>query len=58
MPIYEYLCPKCGHKTEIMKSITFEGRILCPRCHEGMNKIISLSTFSLKGSGWENYKPK
>lgn len=53
MPIYEYLCEKCGNVTERMESITEENHDKsCPDCGGAAHRIISNSSFQLKGSGW------
>lgn len=53
MPIYEYRCPSCGHEFERIQSFKDDPITDCPECggHE-VKKKISLSAFSLKGSGW------
>jgi len=53
MPIYEYRCEGCHTQFEEMRRITEEGVPDCPRCGSGeVHKLISLSSFHLKGSGW------
>jgi len=52
MPIYEYECPKCGHATEALKKFSDPPLIDCELCGAKMKKLISHSTFHLKGSGW------
>ena len=52
MPIYEYQCRKCGKKFEVFQGIT-DGEIKnCKFCDGSVDKLISLSSFHLKGSGW------
>jgi putative FmdB family regulatory protein len=52
MPIYEYKCEKCGKKFEVFQDIK-DGEIKnCRFCNGPVNKLISLSSFHLKGSGW------
>lgn len=55
MPIYVYVCPKCNYTTEIMQQMGSKEVPLC--CSEScsaleMERVISSSTFVLKGSGW------
>ncbi len=56
MPIYEFRCPKCRRTIELQKSIHDESAPIC--CEEGcdgqqeMERVISSSSFSLKGAGW------
>lgn len=52
MPIYEYKCPECG-VIECMQGIKESPLSKCPRCHKRrVKKLISESSFQLKGSGW------
>jgi putative FmdB family regulatory protein len=52
MPVYEYQCNKCGHIEEVFQKISEPPMEACPRCNGKLKKIISQSTFHLKGSGW------
>ena len=52
MPIYEYECPKCGHHEEIWQKITDSPLSKCASCKGKMKKLMSQSTFHLKGTGW------
>jgi putative FmdB family regulatory protein len=52
MPIYEYQCKKCGHQTELWQKFSDPPLSRCERCKGKMKKLISQSTFHLKGSGW------
>ena len=53
MPIYEYHCGGCGNDFEVMQRITAPPAESCELCGEGpVQKLISQSTFILKGSGW------
>lgn len=52
MPIYEYECPTCAKVKEVfIKSITSKLEPYC-FCGSKMNKLISMSSFHLKGDGW------
>lgn len=51
MPIYEYECPSCG-KFEAMQKITADPLTVCETCGKPVRKLMSLSSFALKGSGW------
>jgi len=51
MPIYEYACPKCG-QFEVTQRITEEPLKKCPTCKSKVRKLISNTSFQLKGSGW------
>lgn len=52
MPFYEYECTKCNHQTEVFQKITDPPITKCELCKGKMKKLISQSTFHLKGSGW------
>lgn len=52
MPIYEYACSKCGKHHEIMQRITEAPLTICPKCGGQMKKLISSTSFVLKGTGW------
>ena len=52
MPIYEYECTKCGHQAEVWQRITDQSITKCERCKGKMRKLISQSSFHLKGTGW------
>ena len=51
MPIYEYKCPKCG-VVEVMQGIKEKPLKKCPNCKAKVERMISSSSFVLKGSGW------
>ncbi|NIP38883.1 MAG: zinc ribbon domain-containing protein [Candidatus Dadabacteria bacterium] len=53
MPIYEYECEKCGAVFEEFQSFSDEPIKKCKICKKGkVQKLISLSSFQLTGSGW------
>ena len=52
MPIYEYQCSKCGEVFEAFQKITDEPLTKCKFCQGKVEKLISQSSFQLKGSGW------
>lgn len=53
MPIYEYRCDTCGNVFEEWHrhadDITEQA---CPECRETAHRLISSTTFVLKGGGW------
>lgn len=51
MPIYEYRCEHCGDFEE-MQRITDPPLAKCPRCKRKVRRLISSTSFQLKGSGW------
>jgi putative FmdB family regulatory protein len=60
VPIYEYQCTSCGRKLEVMQKITDEPLKKCPTCKGQLRRLISLTSFQLKGNGWyaTDYKNK
>jgi len=51
MPIYEYLCEHCG-TFEQTQRITEPALGKCPKCRRKVKRLISNTSFQLKGSGW------
>jgi putative FmdB family regulatory protein len=51
MPIYEYDCKNCGI-FEVTQRITEGPLTSCPSCDGDVHRLISLTSFVLKGSGW------
>lgn len=53
MPIYEYQCQACGHQLEKLQKVSDPVLVDCPNCHKPkLQKLISATSFQLKGSGW------
>ncbi|MBF0390171.1 MAG: zinc ribbon domain-containing protein [Desulfamplus sp.] len=52
MPIYEYECKKCGKIEEAFQKLSDAPLEKCSHCEGRLNKIVSHSSFHLKGSGW------
>ncbi len=52
MPIYEYQCVKCGSQKELMQRISDATVPKCSTCRGKMKRLISQSSFHLKGTGW------
>ncbi len=52
MPVYEYECPQCDKVFEIQQRIADEPVRECPECGGEVKKLISMSSFQLKGNGW------
>jgi putative FmdB family regulatory protein len=51
MPIYEYRCEKCGVFEETQR-ITDPALERCPTCRRKVRRLISNTSFQLKGGGW------
>ena len=53
MPIYEFQCQECGKVKEYILSISEDNPDSCVSCGaKNLRKMISLSSFVLKGQGW------
>ena len=53
MPIYEYECKECGYQMEELQAFSDPPLKKCPKCKKNkLEKMISLSSFKLEGTGW------
>lgn len=52
MPIYEYRCEQCGRQFEVMQRMTEPLLATCEKCGGQVRRLISQTSFVLKGSGW------
>ncbi|HQR37252.1 MAG TPA: zinc ribbon domain-containing protein [Blastocatellia bacterium] len=52
MPIYEYTCEKCGEHLEVLQKMGAKPLTRCTKCKGKLHKVVSKSSFQLKGSGW------
>jgi putative FmdB family regulatory protein len=52
MPIYEYMCNECGKKFERIESFNDDTEIECQYCPGRAKRVVSQSSFVLKGTGW------
>ena len=52
MPIYEYQCQKCGEIEEALQKFSDKPLTKCKHCSGKLHKLVSQSSFHLKGSGW------
>jgi len=52
MPVYEYECPQCEKVLEVQQRMTDDPLSTCPDCGGEVKKLISMSSFHLKGGGW------
>ncbi len=60
MPLYEYRCESCQKVHEVMQKFSDAPLTECPECKSPVTKLMSMSSFALKGSGWytTDYKRK
>ncbi len=52
MPVYEYECKECDKVFEVQQKIADDPLSECPKCHAPVKKLMSMSSFQLKGGGW------
>ena len=52
MPIYEYQCASCEQTFEYMQRISDAPKSDCERCGGDLERLISNTSFQLKGGGW------
>jgi putative FmdB family regulatory protein len=60
MPLYEYRCDGCQKIHEVMQKFSDAPLSQCPECKGPVQKLLSMSSFALKGTGWytTDYKRK
>jgi putative FmdB family regulatory protein len=51
LPLYEYLCPKCG-RFELIRKFSDETVTTCPTCGSDVQKLLSAPAIQFKGTGW------
>ena len=51
MPLYEYLCPKCG-RFELIRKFSDAAVTKCPTCGAEVQKLLSAPAIQFKGTGW------
>jgi putative FmdB family regulatory protein len=52
MPLYEYLCKKCGRTLEVIQTFSEPPLTVCDRCGGELTKLMSAPAVQFKGSGW------
>ena len=52
MPLYEYRCLKCEHVGEVLQKLSDRPLRKCDLCSGKLEKLISRTSFQLKGGGW------
>jgi putative FmdB family regulatory protein len=48
----KYVCEKCDSRIEVMQRVSDPPLKRCSECRGKLEKIISRTSFQLKGSGW------
>lgn len=54
MPVYEYQCSDCQNVFEVQQKLTDPPLTDCPECSGPVRKLVSMTSFQLKGGGWYN----
>jgi putative FmdB family regulatory protein len=52
VPLYEYLCSKCGHRFERIENHNASEKKKCPKCGAKARRVLAPSAIQFKGSGW------
>lgn len=52
MPVYEYECSECDNVFEVQQKMSEDPVKSCPECGGDVRKLMSMSSFQLKGGGW------
>jgi putative FmdB family regulatory protein len=52
MPLYEYECQNCKKTFEIIQKFSDPALTACPTCGNPVQKLMSRTSFQLKGGGW------
>jgi len=52
MPVYEYECESCKKVIEAQQRISDAPLTVCEACGGHLKKLMSVSSFQLKGGGW------
>lgn len=52
MPIYEYLCQKCGFQFEKLQRLSDPPPSKCPECGGKVAQLLSAPAVQFKGTGW------
>jgi putative FmdB family regulatory protein len=52
MPVYEYECKECEKVFEVQQKMADKPLSSCPECQAPVTKLMSMSSFQLKGGGW------
>ena len=53
MPVYEYLCPRCDSRFELLRPISrADEAVSCPRCNNDTRRLLSpFASFSRSAEG-------
>ena len=54
MPVYAYVCDKCGEKAALLRSIhePEPAQVKCVKCEAVLRRDYSIAAITFKGNGW------
>lgn len=52
MPIYEYVCSRCGKRVEVFQKVNDPPLRTCKACGGRLKKVLSAPAIQFKGNGW------
>jgi putative FmdB family regulatory protein len=52
MPLYEYVCSRCGKHIETVQKVSDPQLKICRFCGSVLKKVISAPAIRFKGNGW------
>jgi putative FmdB family regulatory protein len=52
VPLYDYLCKKCGHRFEKIQKFSDPEIKECPQCGGEVERLLSAPAVQFKGTGW------
>lgn len=52
MPLYPYVCSKCGYRFEKIQSFSAAPLTECPKCKGELHRQLTAPGLQFKGSGW------
>jgi putative FmdB family regulatory protein len=54
MPIYEYKCPECGHRFDLLQPMEAEKKADCEKCGREARRIFSRVAVKYRGWGFNS----
>jgi putative FmdB family regulatory protein len=52
LPLYEYVCTQCGHRSEKIRRFSDPPLTKCDKCGGKLKQLVSSPAIQFKGSGW------
>lgn len=54
MPVFEYICERCGKSKEIITIKSDTSKVICYNCDTEMKRVMSVANFTVKGYSEKN----